>query len=146
MINTIERVTFIVVHALLPHFRADIFHFTKFKLVSNRLPLFSFPYHFRCKFTSTGCRCFHSRIYFPPFFYPLPRGPTILNPITLIRSPPHFVYIKHHLHINKIDSFLDWEGLLTGFLTLIFRYASAHFRPVCSTTPQHRTRYFDKVL
>jgi len=43
---TIYKVSdkFIIVHAHLPCFlRCEIFHFAKFKVVSNRLPLFSFP-------------------------------------------------------------------------------------------------------
>jgi len=54
ILKTVEKIVFptfimyalsssIVEHAHLPCFlRYDIFHFTKFKVVSNRLPLFSF--------------------------------------------------------------------------------------------------------
>jgi len=79
----------IAVHALLPHVsRYDIFHFTS----SNSF--------------QTGCRCLASfttstvsspkqaaavftPAFIPAIFYPLPRGPTILDPI-----PPSFCVYK----------------------------------------------------
>jgi len=57
-----------------------------------------------------------------PIFYPLPKGPIFLDPITLIRSLLYLLYIKHHFHLNiqfSIDSFLDWEGLHWDFSSTI---------------------------
>jgi len=50
----VER-PYIIAHAHLPSFlRYDIFRFSKLKVVSNRLPLFSFLFPFGGKFTQTG--------------------------------------------------------------------------------------------
>jgi len=59
----------IVVHAHLPWFSAPQYFllYQRFKVVSNRLLLFS-----------------HPGIYFLPIFYPLPRSPIFLDPITLM--------------------------------------------------------------
>jgi len=102
----------IVYTLLLPFSCYDIFHFSKLKVVSNRLPLFSLPQLFPAIFQPS------SRGPLPPL-----RGPLFRDPIILIRPPTFSVYIKYWPSINKqfsIDSFLDREGLLLGF-----RYASA---------------------
>jgi len=117
------------------------FSLFKLKVISNRLPWFSFLSPFHSKFTKTGCY-FHSRIYFPPIFYPLQEVQYFL-----IRSPwsdhldpisHSFVYIKHHLPINKqfsIDSFLDWEGLHWDLAYLYRTFVRLRFRTTSALTP-----------
>jgi len=68
----------IIVHAHLSSFsRNDIFHFPKLKVISNRLPLFSILFPFSSKFTLTGCRCSHSRIFIPANILPSSKRPDI---------------------------------------------------------------------
>jgi len=98
-------------------FALRYFSLSMLKVVSNRLPLFSFLFPFNSKFGKQGAAVFTPALLFPPMFYPLLRGPIFLDPI-----PPLLLYIKHLFPFNKqfsSDSFLDWGGLHWDFCSTI---------------------------
>jgi len=99
-------------------FSLRYFSLFKLKVISNRLPLFSFPFSFSViSSPKQAAVVFTPALLCPPIFYPLPRGSIFLDPI-----PLSFLYIKHLFPFNKrfsIDSFLDWEGLHWDFSSTI---------------------------
>jgi len=123
----------IIVHAHLPYFsRYNIFHFSS----SN-----SFQTACRCLASFSPCIVSSPKqaaVTFTPTFISRQYS-TLIQEVQyfLIRSLPHFVYIKHHLPINKqfsINSFLDWEGLCWDLAYHYLASIRLHFRSNASST------------
>jgi len=119
--------TFIVVYAHFPF--------------SSRYGIFCFS---SSKPFQTGC---HSLASFSPSVVSSPKQAAIVF-ITLVRSLPLIVYLKHLFPINKqfsIDSFLDWEGLHWDFSSMQLFRLPPLFRNSSIPTPEHWKRYFQAV-
>jgi len=99
-------------------FALRYFSLFKLKVISNRLPLFSFPFSLSVVSSpKQAATVLTPALLFPPIFYPLQRGPIFLDLI-----PPLLLYIKHHFPLNKqfsTDSFLDCKGLHWVFSSMI---------------------------